>query len=58
MYVVIEQEGGMEMKRLYPIMPDNGDWAVETRGLIKYFGQNRAVNCVKLINGYKINYPI
>lgn len=30
------------------IAPDNGDWAVEARGLVKTFGNNRAVDGVNL----------
>ncbi|MEH7748439.1 daunorubicin/doxorubicin resistance ABC transporter ATP-binding protein DrrA, partial [Neobacillus drentensis] len=28
--------------------PENGDWAVEARGLVKLFGDNRAVDGVDL----------
>jgi len=30
------------------VAPDNGDWAVEARGLVKVFGDNRAVDGVDL----------
>jgi len=38
------------MNHLYgnPIDPKNGDWAVEARGLVKAFGDNRAVDGVDL----------
>ncbi|MEH7334225.1 ATP-binding cassette domain-containing protein [Neobacillus drentensis] len=33
---------------MHRTIPNNGDWAVEARGLIKNFGENRAVNGVNL----------
>ncbi|MDN3017804.1 ATP-binding cassette domain-containing protein [Paenibacillus sp. BSR1-1] len=33
---------------IHRTIPNNGDWAVEARGLIKNFGENRAVNGVNL----------
>ncbi len=42
--------GGIAMvhvqKRI--IEPDRGDWAIEARGLVKNFGDNRAVDGVNL----------
>src|SRR5690242_11646116 len=38
----------MEMKHIHGTIPDNGDWAVEAHGLIKNFGDNRAVDGVNL----------
>ncbi|WP_129728653.1 ATP-binding cassette domain-containing protein [Ectobacillus funiculus] len=36
------------MKHIHGTIPDNGDWAVEAHGLIKNFGDNRAVDGVNL----------
>lgn len=36
------------MVEIHRTMPNNGDWAVEAHGLIKNFGDNRAVNGVNL----------
>ncbi|MED4228925.1 ATP-binding cassette domain-containing protein [Neobacillus cucumis] len=36
------------MKPINGTIPDNGDWAVEARGLIKTFGDHRAVDGVNL----------
>ncbi|MEH6938509.1 ATP-binding cassette domain-containing protein [Bacillus sp. JJ664] len=38
----------MEFLNKKVITPDNGDWAVEARGLVKVFGDNRAVDGVNL----------
>ncbi|MET3193076.1 ATP-binding cassette domain-containing protein [Gottfriedia sp. OAE603] len=38
----------MEFLNKKVITPDNGDWAVEARGLVKVFGDNRAVDGVDL----------
>lgn len=36
------------MEHIYRNMPNNGEWAVEARGLVKNFGDNRAVDGVNL----------
>jgi len=36
------------MKHIHETMLDNGDWAIEAHGLIKNFGDNRAVDGVNL----------
>jgi ABC-2 type transport system ATP-binding protein len=38
----------MEMNAMKRMMPNNGDWAVEAHGLVKNFGENRAVDGVNL----------
>jgi ABC-2 type transport system ATP-binding protein len=38
----------MEMEQIHRTIPNNGDWAVEAHGLIKSFGENRAVDGVNL----------
>jgi len=45
---VCSYEGGMKMEHIHETLPDNGEWAIEARGLIKNFGENRAVNGINL----------
>jgi ABC-2 type transport system ATP-binding protein len=43
-----QKRGGMEMEHIHRTISSNGEWAVEARGLIKNFGENRAVDGVDL----------
>jgi ABC-2 type transport system ATP-binding protein len=41
-------QGGMEMGHIHRTMPNNGDWAIEAHGLVKTFGDHRAVDGLNL----------
>lgn len=47
-YHVFKKWGGMKMKHIHRIHSENKEWAIEAQGLIKHFGDNRAVDGVNL----------